>query len=62
MPKKQTQESPKDQAERFRKAVQDMVDAGELSPIEAEVAFLRVVDASRVHPSRPNERPLPKTT
>lgn len=39
MPKKQSTESPKEQSERFRKAVQDMVDAGELSPTEAEERF-----------------------
>ena len=30
MPKKQSDESPEAQSERFRKAVQDMVDHGEL--------------------------------
>ena len=39
MPKKQKQESQKEQSERFRKAVQDMIDAGELSPTEAEERF-----------------------
>jgi len=39
MPKKQSEESPQEQSERFRKAVQDMVDAGELNPTEAEDRF-----------------------
>lgn len=36
MPKKQKQETQKEQSERFKKAVQDMIDAGELNPTEAE--------------------------
>jgi len=43
MPKKQKQESQAEQSERFRKAVQELVDAGELSPIEAEKALDRMV-------------------
>jgi len=39
MPKKQSEESPQEQSERFRKAVQDMVYTGELSPTEAEERF-----------------------
>ncbi len=39
MAKKQKQESQAKQSERFRKAVQDLVDAGELSPTEAEERF-----------------------
>lgn len=43
MAKKAKQESQAEQSERFRKAVQDMVDAGELSPTEAEERFERAV-------------------
>lgn len=39
MPKQKKQESQAEQSERFRKAVQDMIDAGELSPTEAEEKF-----------------------
>lgn len=39
MPKKATKETAEQQAERFRKAVQDMIDAGELSPTDADAAF-----------------------
>ena len=39
MAKKAKQESQADQSERFLKKVQDMVDAGELSPIEADERF-----------------------
>ena len=36
MPKKQTEDDPKAQRERFEKAVRDLVDAGELNRTEAE--------------------------
>jgi len=39
MTKKPKKESQKEQSARFEKAVQDMIDAGELSPTEAEAAF-----------------------
>jgi hypothetical protein len=39
MPKKKLRETPEQQAERFRAAVQDMIDAGELSPTEADARF-----------------------
>jgi hypothetical protein len=39
MPKKKVTETPDQQAERFRKAVRAMVDAGELSPTEADASF-----------------------
>lgn len=39
MPKKKVQESQAEQSERFRKAVRDIVDAGELNPIEADERF-----------------------
>ena len=46
MPKKQKQETQKEQSERFKKAVQDMIDAGELNPTEAEEALDGLVRAS----------------
>jgi polyhydroxyalkanoate synthesis regulator phasin len=39
MAKKAKQESQEEQSERFRKLVQDMVDAGELNPTDAEERF-----------------------
>jgi polyhydroxyalkanoate synthesis regulator phasin len=39
MAKKQNKESPEKQFERFRQKVEDMVDAGELNPTEAEERF-----------------------
>lgn len=39
MAKKEKQESQEEQSERFRKLVQDMVDAGELNPTEADRQF-----------------------
>lgn len=43
MAKKATQKSQAEQSERFRKTVQDLVDAGELNPIEADEKFERFV-------------------
>lgn len=43
MTKKPKKESQKEQSARFEKAVQDMIDAGELSPTEAEEAFEQVM-------------------
>ena len=39
MPKKKVHETQAEQSERFRKAVRDLVDAGELNPTEADEAF-----------------------
>lgn len=39
MPKKKSTETPEQQAERFKQAVQAMVDAGEIDPAEADIAF-----------------------
>lgn len=36
MPAKKGKETPDGQIERFRKAVRDLVDAGELNPTEAD--------------------------
>jgi polyhydroxyalkanoate synthesis regulator phasin len=43
MPKKKSQETQTEQSERFRKAVREMVDAGELDPTEADAALDRMV-------------------
>lgn len=39
MPKKKQTETQAEQSERFRRAVQELVDAGELSPTEADERF-----------------------
>ena len=44
MLKKQNQESQAEQSERFKKTVADMVAAGELSPIDADKAFVKLMD------------------
>lgn len=36
MPKKAKTETPKEQSERFKKEAQKLIDAGELSPTDAE--------------------------
>lgn len=43
MPKKKNQESQEEQSERFKIAVRDLVDAGELNPTEADNAMDRLV-------------------
>jgi polyhydroxyalkanoate synthesis regulator phasin len=43
MPKKKNQETQKEQSERFKQAVRDLVDAGELSPTEANAAMDKMV-------------------
>jgi polyhydroxyalkanoate synthesis regulator phasin len=42
--KKDKAESPEAQSERFRKAVRDLVDAGELNSTEAQEAFEKLID------------------
>ena len=39
MPRKKSEEAQAEQAERIKKAVQELVDAGELNPTEADAAF-----------------------
>lgn len=43
MPPRKHKETPEEQAERFRRAVQDMVNAGELNPTEADARFERAM-------------------
>jgi hypothetical protein len=51
MPKKKNQETQEEQSERFRAAVRQMIDAGELSPTEADSAIDRML-ADQVKPRR----------
>ena len=43
MPKKKKEESQRKQSKRFIETVQDMINAGELNPTEAEDEFERVM-------------------
>ena len=43
MTKKPRKESQQEQSARFEKTVQDMIDAGELSPTEADEALEKLV-------------------
>lgn len=43
MPKKKQQESQAEQSERFQREAQRLIDAGELSPIEADAALNALV-------------------
>lgn len=49
MPKKKNEESQKQQSDRFERAIQDMIDAGELNPTEADDRFERAM----THIARP---------
>lgn len=53
MPKKQTPESPADQAARFMQEAQKLIDAGELDPIEAARKFEQAVKRSNANPTNP---------
>lgn len=52
MPKKKEPDDPKAQSERFKKAAQELVDAGELSHIEAEKALDALVRKGGVRPEK----------
>jgi hypothetical protein len=49
MPRKKNPESPEDQAKRFREEVQRRIDAGELSPTDADAALDKLVRRSTKH-------------
>jgi guanylate kinase len=51
MPKKK-KESQKDQSKRFLEKVQELEDAGELNPTEAEEKFERAME--KIAPKRPS--------
>ncbi len=46
MPKKKWKDTPNEQSARFKAEAQKLVDAGELSPIEADTALDRIVRKS----------------
>ncbi len=48
MPKKKNQETQAEQSERFKKAVRELIDAGELNPIEADAAVDGLVKKSKL--------------
>lgn len=47
MPKAKKKDDPKEQKERFEKAVQELVDAGELNPTEADEKIDRLLTGER---------------
>lgn len=48
MPKKKNPESQKEQSERFKKTVADLVAGGELNPTDANRAFVKLMDKIKV--------------
>lgn len=55
MPTKKNPESQKEQSERFKKTVADLVAAGELNPTEADEAFERAMDGIRTRTTPSND-------
>ena len=61
MAKKAKQESQAEQSERFLKTVQELVDAGELSPTEADETFEKLVSkVASVRVSKIREPEVPQ--
>lgn len=52
MPKKKQAETQEEQSERFRKAVRELIDAGELNPTEADAAFEKLIEGVAHSPKR----------
>lgn len=50
MPKKKPGMTPEEQSEAFRAKVRELIDAGELSPTEADERFERVAKAATKSP------------
>ena len=50
MPKKKHKETPEEQSARFRAEVERMIEAGELSPTDADAALDRLVATSGNRP------------
>lgn len=46
MPKKKVELTPEQQSELFRKVVRELVDAGELNPIDADKAMDKLVSTA----------------
>lgn len=49
MPKKKTTETQEEQSARFRAEVERLIEAGELSPTEADEAIERILGKQRSH-------------
>lgn len=47
MPKKAKPETPKEQSARFKREAQKLIDAGELSPTDAEAAMDRIIRTAK---------------
>lgn len=54
MPKKKPGMTPEEQSEKFREAVRELIDAGELNPTDADEAFERL--ARKLKTAVPKER------
>lgn len=52
MPEKAKKESQEEQSERFRREAQRLIDAGELSPADAEVELEKLMDSSKIRKNK----------
>lgn len=52
MPKKASAESPAEQSARFKLEAQKLIDAGELSPTDAEAAMDRILQRAASRPTK----------
>lgn len=53
MPKRKPGMTTEEQSEKFRKTVRELIDAGELSPIEAEERFEAALSSIKTTGSKP---------
>lgn len=54
MPKKQNAETQAEQSERFKREAQKLIDAGELSPTEADGVMDKILRSEAAKRPRPN--------
>lgn len=54
MPKKKPGMTPEEQGEKFREAVRELIDAGELNPTEADEAMERALSNALMGSARPS--------
>jgi hypothetical protein len=50
MPKKKPGMTPEEQSDKFREAVRELIDAGELNPTEADKAFEALIQGAKQKP------------
>lgn len=56
MPKKKNHETQAEQSERFKKAVRDLIDAGELNPTDADETIEALLAKGAARPDHPPQK------